>query len=259
MGDKKAMEQNGRKRTLSPEEQERRRRMAARRRRQKELEQRKRKRLLVIIGIAVLALVVTGLIIFLVTKFISGSSKTITSKNGTFVIAIDPGHGGEDIGMSNDSTLEKQVTLDICSKLKVMLEGQGCQVALLREDDTHLSKEERVQKANESGADLLVSVHCGYSDDGSASGAVSYYKKDSKESAYLAEMIEQALVKESSALDGGFQEGSFSIISDTEMPAVLVEAGYISNAQEAASLADDSYQNDVAKGIAKGIIMSLEK
>ena len=128
-----------------------------------------------------------------------------------------------------------------------------------REDDTHFSKEERVQKANESGADLLVSIHCGYSEDVSASGAVSYYKKDSRESAYLAEMIEEALVKESGALNGGFQEGSYSIISDTEMPAVLIETGYISNAEEAASLADDNYQNDVAKGIAKGIIMSLEK
>lgn len=253
------MEQNERKRALSPEEQERRRRMAARRRRQKELERRKRKRLLLLIGMGVLAIAVVGLIIFMITKFVSGGSKTIASKSGTFVIAIDPGHGGEDIGMSNEGTLEKQVTLDICSKLKVMLEGQGCQVVLLREDDTHFSKEERVQKANESGADLLVSIHCGYSEDGSASGAVSYYKKDSRESAYLAEMIEEALVKESGALNGGFQEGSYSIISDTEMPAVLIETGYISNAEEAASLADDNYQNDVAKGIAKGIIMSLEK
>ena len=43
------------------------------------------------------------------------------------------------------------------------------------------------------------------------------------------------------------------------MPSVLIEAGYISNEEEAASLADDTYQNNVAKGIAKGIIMSLEK
>ena len=139
------MEQNERKRALSPEEQERRRRMAARRRRQKELERRKRKRLLLLIGMGVLAIAVVGLIIFMITKFVSGGSKTIASKSGTFVIAIDPGHGGEDIGMSNEGTLEKQVTLDICSKLKVMLEGQGCQVVLLREDDTHFSKEERVQ------------------------------------------------------------------------------------------------------------------
>ena len=89
--------------------------------------------------------------------------------------------------------------------------------------------------------------------------AVSHYKKGSKESRYLAEMIESALVKESGALDGGSGEGSYSILSDTEMPAVLVEVGYISNMEEAGSLTDDSYQNDAAKGIAKGIIMSLEK
>ena len=60
-------------------------------------------------------------------------------------------------------------------------------------------------------------------------------------------------------MDGGFAEGDYTIVSDTEMPAVLVETGYLSNSQEAAKLADDAYQNDTAKGIAKGIILSLNR
>ncbi|MCI9681194.1 MAG: N-acetylmuramoyl-L-alanine amidase [Lachnospiraceae bacterium] len=251
------MSHNERDREMSPAE--RRRRMEARRRRQKAQEQRRRKKLMLLIGGGAAALVVIGIVIFAVKHFISGGPAAIASKNGSYVIVIDPGHGGEDMGMSNGEAKEKQVTLDICSKLKVMLESQGCQVVMLREDDTRISKEERVQKANEAQADLLVSVHCGYSDNSSISGAVSHYKKGSKESRYLAEMIESALVKESGALDGGSGEGSYSILSDTEMPAVLVEVGYISNMEEAGSLTDDSYQNDAAKGIAKGIIMSLEK
>ncbi len=251
------MARNEREQEMSPAE--RRRRMEARRRRQREQERRRKKKLMLLIGGGVAALVVVGLIIFAVIKLVSGGSATIASKSGSFVIAIDPGHGGEDVGKSNGGTSEKQVTMDICEKLKVMLEGQGCQVLMLREDDTRISKEDRVQKANEAQADLLVSVHCGYSEDSSSSGVVSYYKENSKQSANLAEMIETAVVKESGALDGGFQEGSYHIISDTEMPAVLIEVGYISNGDEAVSLADDSYQNDIAKGIAKGIIMSLEK
>ena len=216
--------------------------------------------MMILIGGGVLILAVLGLIIFGIVRLVSGGkTKEISAKGETFVIAIDAGHGGEDIGQSNGDILEKNVTLDICSKLKIMLEGQGCQVVMIREDDTRLSKEERAAKANESGADLLVSIHGGYSEDTGALGAVSYYKTESSQSQYLAETVQAALVKESGASDGGALEGSFHIISETEMPAVLVEVGYLSNAEEAGKLADDSYQNDLAKGIAKGIIMSLKE
>ncbi len=66
-------------------------------------------------------------------------------------------------------------------------------------------------------------------------------------------------MKESGAVDGGTDEGRYNILSDTEMPGVLIEVGYMSNGEEAASLTDDAYQNDMAKGIAKGIILSLSE
>lgn len=251
------MERSEREKQMSPAE--RRRRMEARKRRQKERARKRRIRMMILIGGGILVLAVIGLIIFGIVRLVSGGSNGISARGDTFVIAIDAGHGGEDIGRSNGETVEKNVTFDICSKLKTMLEGQGYQVVLIREDDTRISKEERVQKAGDAQADLLVSIHGGYSEDTSASGAISYYNKDNKQSKYLAEKIQEALIKESGALDGGTLEGSFDIISNTEAPAVLVEAGYISNADEALNLADDNYQNDIAKGIAKGIIMSLEK
>ena len=174
-------------------------------------------------------------------------------------IVIDPGHGGADVGLSGGDGLEKDITMDICSKLKIMLESQNYTVIMSREDDTRLSKEERVAAANASGADLLVSVHCSYSGDSSVSGAVSHYKEESKASEFLCQNIQEALVKESGALDGGTDEGRYNILSDTEMPGVLIEVGYMSNGEEAASLTDDAYQNDMAKGIAKGIILSLSE
>ena len=252
------MERSERERQMTPAE--RRRRMEAKRRRQKERARKKRLRMMILIGMGILALAIVGLIVFGIVKLVSGSgSKKIASKSGNFVIAIDAGHGGEDIGRSNGDAVEKNVTMDISSKLKTMLESQGFQVVMVREDDARMSKEERVQKANESQADLLISIHGGYSEDVNASGAVSYYNKENKQSKNLAETVQSALVKESSASDGGALEGSFHIISDAEMPAVLVEVGYISNAEEALNLADDSYQNEVAKGIAKGIIIKKKK
>jgi len=246
------------KRVLTPEErEERRRRMEAKKRRQEAEKRKKQKRLLLIGGIAA-AVVIVLLAVFAVVK-IAGRPKELSAKGDNFVMVIDPGHGGEDIGMSRDSVLEKEVTMDICSKLKIMLEGQGYEVIMTRNDDTRMSKEERVAAANSTEADLLVSVHCSYSKDNTFSGAASHYKADSKESAYLAENIQAALIKETGAEDLGFAEGSYTIITDTEMPAVLVEVGYLSNTQETDALAQDSYQNDTAKGIAKGIILSLNR
>ena len=99
------------------------------------------------------------------------SSATIPAQGSNYVIVLDPGHGGEDIGMSSAAIEEKEADLNICAKLKVMLESQGYQVVMTREDDSHVSKEERVAIANGSGADLLVSVHCNYAeDDSSVSG-----------------------------------------------------------------------------------------
>lgn len=246
------------KRELTPEERQRRR--EARRRREAEKKRKQQNRMLVIGGLILAAIALIGLIIFVVTRLVNSGPAAITAKGENFVIAIDPGHGGEDTGMSNGEAVEKEVTLNICSKLKIMLESQGYNVIMTREEDTRLSKEERVSAVNGSQADLLVSVHCCYNeDDSSVSGAISHYKADSEESSYLAENIQTALMKENGAEDGGVLEGSYTIISDTEIPSVLIEVGYLSNTQEATALADDSYQNDTAKGIAKGIIYSLNR
>ncbi len=250
------METNDKERQLSPAE--RRRRMEARRERRERERKKKRLRILMIAGAAALLVLIVVLVFFWMKKS-SGKGEHIEPKGDSYVIFLDPGHGGADVGLSGGDGLEKDITMDICSKLKIMLESQNYTVIMSREDDTRLSKEERVAAANASGADLLVSVHCSYSGDSRVSGAVSHYKEESKASEFLCQNIQEALVKESGALDGGTDEGRYNILSDTEMPGVLIEVGYMSNGEEAASLTDDAYQNDMAKGIAKGIILSLSE
>lgn len=246
------------KQRLTPEQ--RRRKMEIKKRKQRELKRRKRKKK-ILIGVGIAAgVLVLALAIYLIITLLGGGSHEIAAKGETFVIALDPGHGGEDTGMTNGEAVEKEIDLKICSKLKIMLESQGYQVVLTREDDTRLSKEERVSLANESDADLLVSVHCNYSEsDDSLFGAVSCYQEGSSQSQALAENIQSHLISESGASDHGTAAGSYSILNDTEMPAVLIQPGYLSNESDASSLADDSYQNDVAKGIAYGIIASLDR
>jgi len=246
------------KKELTPEERQRRR--EARKKREAELKKKKQKRFMIIAGLVLAAAALIGLVLFVISRLVNSGPAEISAQGSNFVIAIDPGHGGADTGMNNGETVEKNVTQDICSKLKIMLESQGYTVVMTREEDVRLSKEERVSAVNGSKADLLVSVHCCYNEeDSSVSGVISHYKNDSKESKYLAENIQAAILKENGAEDGGTKQGNYTIISETEVPSVLVEVGYLSNTQEATALAEDSYQNDTAKGIAKGIILSLNR
>lgn len=243
---------------------ERRRRRDARRERKLRAKRRRQKKILLIVGLIVAFIAVAGLIVFLVGKMGKGgkaSAKNAIKPQGeNYVIAIDPGHGGKDTGMAGSTLTEKEITEAVCSKMRVMLEKQGCTVVLLRDGDAYLSKEERVAKANGSGADLLVSVHCGYSEeDSTLTGASISYLADDKSSQFLGTRIQEELMQESVSYQAKLQEGSYSILSDTDMPAVLVEIGYQSNAIESAQLADDVYQNQTAKGIVRGILMSLKE
>ncbi len=246
------------KRPLTPAE--RRRREENRKKRMKMKRRKKMIRLAVLIGIFLLALAVVIGIVYGVVRLVKGAggNAKIGAKGDTFVIALDAGHGGEDVGLTNDSLKEKEVTLVIVSKLQKMLENYGYQVVMIREDDTRISKEDRAQAVNDSGADLVVSVHLNYSENASMSGVQTSYKKDSKEGELLAEKVLDAVVEETGAAKGGFQEGSYTILEDTLIPSVMVEVGYASNAQEAAQLAEDAYCNQAAKGIAKGVIRCLD-
>lgn len=246
------------KQDLTPEQ--RRRRMALKKRKQRELQRRRRKKRIIIGAAAAACVLILAFTIFQVIRLVGSGSELISAKGDTFVIALDPGHGGEDTGMTGGEAVEKDVDLKICSKLEIMLESQGYQVIMTRTDDTRLSKEERAALANESGADLLVSVHCNYAEnDAEKSGAVSCYRDKDKKSQALAENIQAMLIEESQAADGGTEAGNYTILSSTQMPAVLIQPGYLSSVEEAAKLADDSYQNDVAKGIAYGILASLDR
>ena len=222
------------------------------------MKRRKCRRALLFVVMILVVAVIAGGIIVAVSKFTGGGSGVkISAQGSTYVIAIDPGHGGRDTGMSSAAIEEKEADLNICAKLKIMLESQGYQVVMTREDDSYLSKEERVAAVNASGADLLVSVHCNYSeDDSSQSGVHVNYANDDKESKSLAENIDAALVKETGAKDQGSNSCDFSIVNDTDMPAVLVEVGFLDN--EADNQRFDECFEHTAQAIAGGILMTLQ-
>ena len=116
------METNDKERQLSPAE--RRRRMEARKERRERERKKKRLRILMIAGAAALLVLIVVLVFFWMKKS-SGKGEHIEPKGDSYVIFLDPGHGGADVGLSGGDGLEKDITMDICSKMKIMLESQN--------------------------------------------------------------------------------------------------------------------------------------
>jgi N-acetylmuramoyl-L-alanine amidase len=90
-------------------------------------------------------------------------------------MVLDPGHGGKDTGaVGPDGLKEKDVTLDVARRAASILDGQGIQVVLTRDDDRFVSLEERTARANAFGADLFVSIHCNASEIKARRGVEAY-------------------------------------------------------------------------------------
>ncbi len=77
----------------------------------------------------------------------------------TGTVVLDPGHGGTDSGAVNNGLQEKVQTLNVANKLRDLLENDGCTVFMTRTEDVTLSNTQRANKANTTGADVLVSIH----------------------------------------------------------------------------------------------------
>lgn len=173
-----------------------------------------------------------------------------------YVIALDAGHGGRDPGANPDGVLEKDINLAIVGKLQVLVDAQEDLVAVLtRTLDIFVSLEDRIRIAEEGGAVIYVSVHVNSYTSPEPSGVetiVSDTRPLDDDSWILAELIQDSVVQATGARDRGARSQE-SYLERTEMPAVSVETGYITNPEEQAKLVDPEYQQLIAEGILAGI------
>lgn len=193
------------------------------------------------------------------------------------VVALDPGHGGRDKGYQSGSRVEKKYTLLLARELRTQLEQAGLSVVLTRDSDVNLGLSERTALAKRRGANVFVSLHFNSASVGSqtAKGAevfcltppggrstnartgVSEKHPGSRfndESVLLAFYIQRALVNGLGMEDRGVRRAQFEVLRTAAMPAVLVEAGFISHPTEGAKIQDAVYRRELARGIASGIL-----
>jgi len=206
-------------------------------------------------------------------------------------IVVDAGHGGWDLGtVGRRGLLEKDVVLEIAQRLSKLLETRlGSDVILTRSDDTYIPLDERAEIANQSQADLFVSVHANYSDLPSARGVETYYTntfttpgaKDldtragakpataaSLTPADLHERIEQSrrlassvqrslygtlAVQNPGLRDRGIKEAGFVVLTESAMPGILAEVSFVSSPTDEQKLRSDGYREQIAEALYKGI------
>lgn len=170
------------------------------------------------------------------------------------IVTIDPGHGGIDPGCGEEGALEKDIVLPISMNLKALLEAAGVTVVMTRTTDETVSLDDRAIIANSAGSDLFVSIHCN-SYEGQARGMDCYYHKSEP-----AKQLAQAILDEAANLKvttRQVQKNNYQVLWDTDMPAVLVETGFLTNPEDCAALLDPAHQETVAQAIANAVLAHL--
>ncbi len=203
---------------------------------------------------------------------------TESASTAAVTIVIDPGHGGHDNGAISATGLqEKDLTLDLAQRLGSLLEKRlGAKVVYTRTKDEFVSLADRVTIANNSRADLMISIHGNSSTYRSVRGLETYYFKNSQEALSLA--ANAAEVRQSDSDDAarsfaadvhrallhglsdgdetrnrGLKTAPFVVLRDAHMPAVLAEVAFISSRKDAKRLETASFRDKVAKALYQGI------
>lgn len=176
-------------------------------------------------------------------------------------ITVDAGHGGADGGArARDSGVwEKALNLSVAKKLQAALTARGAAVILTRASDQALDPlkradlTKRMALATERRADALLSIHMNEYRSRGESGPQVFYRAGQEESRLLAGAVQSAMLSMLSPKKRrAAMAGDYYILS-LPIPSVLVECGFLSNAEEEKRLLSDEYQTRVAEAVAAGV------
>ena len=128
---------------------------------------------------------------------------------------------------------------------------------MTRTTDVYMDLYDRADIANDVGADIFVSIHANAYEDPEIYGAMTYYHPSSGRGKRLAQAIQAPMCQAAGAKDKGVRDADFVVLRETDMCAVLVETGFMTNHNELMQLNDSDYQDKLVKGICEGIVRYL--
>src|SRR5713226_347275 len=224
---------------------------------------------------------------------VKASDQPLPARTGRFRIVLDAGHGGWDLGtVGRQGLLEKDLVLDVTRRLGKLLQARlGSEVMYTRTGDSYLPLDQRADFANQTQADLFVSVHANYSSSAAARGVETYYtnlfsapgsreveKHDDgtfakltpaslsagglhekiEESRRLAASVQRSLYATLAASspdirNRGIKDSAFAVLTGTTMPAILTEISFVSSPADEHNLQSATYRQQIAEALYKGI------
>lgn len=155
------------------------------------------------------------------------------------------------------------MTLSISKRVSDALTAQGATVIMTRKTDVFIPLQERSMIANRTGADIFVSIHINSSSSGSFTGGMTFYHKKDPIGQLLADCIQREIGKVSKLKSHGawsdqrLYESGLAVLRHSQMPAVLIEMGFINQAGDRNRMLSADFQNAVAEAIVKGIKVYL--
>ncbi len=181
-------------------------------------------------------------------------------------IVLNPEEGGSSSGGIVGSVEEKDLNLATTLDVGALLTQAGARVVYTRSSDVTVSLKARSALANQAGADAFITIAANTLGDPSFSGSITFYGPSGgyadghtrsadlvAESRNLARDIQAGVVQATGEVDRGVQSADFYVLGYSEMPAILIETGFMTNPPELQKLITPSYQQTIAQGIVSGL------
>lgn len=169
-------------------------------------------------------------------------------------VAIDPGHGGDDLGHVAGDLCERDVVADIAQRLEGRLLASGLNAYPIHGPNESPDDQERARRANETGADLLLSLHVEANPCPHAQGIATYYYGTwrglgSAVGERCADLVQREIVARTGLVDCRTHPKTWELLRRTRMPAIRIDLGYLTNPADRAALASTELQATVAEGV----------
>lgn len=167
-------------------------------------------------------------------------------------VVIDPGHGGHDRGAMFGYLYEKHLALDVSFRLQRYLKKKGIPSVLTRNRDVFVPLEDRPAVANALGKSIFVSIHFNYVSYSGPAGTETFYHSAS--GYRLASAIQNSVASALGTPNRGVKFARFKVLRSSNVPAALVEGGFISTGNDRARVLDPKYRQRLAEAIGEGIL-----
>jgi len=171
------------------------------------------------------------------------------------IVVIDPGHGGRDPGAVRYGIRESDLVLQITHKLLQLIEAdENIRAYTTRNTDVFVSLEDRARMANNVG-DMFVSIHINAARNTTAYGIETYHRPNAHDnfraltSRNLADIMHRHKLVNLGSNDRGVRTANFAVLRYSTVPSVLLELGFLSNAQDRARMTTPEFQWQAARAI----------